>query len=382
MLGRRVSPLVAVVFVGVALLGCFETVSAECPHFAAWLSQPSDANLASSATAFATFDLSTDRKRATVSLHLDPGASLQSEPTKVALYKRSASGPVGTELMDLPRGSCAHLTQCSLDNVELLVHGNVELIDAALSSQLYIGIRTVANPNDELRAYFEPSNCYDAFLMSSGSQLRRGYAAVIVKAGAASTSAAVRIRFAGDVSRRLSSPVVNAALSVNGNPGVYQNFGSPPLHFVGAPEMSRALIDAVTSGSGRVNVSTSAHPAGELFGDLAAAQPCQHVTLKSESLFSIARSYGTDWLSVWSLNSGNPDVRRQLHPVMYAHPYKISAGETIASVGRRFALMDHELYALNPLLVNATGFSAEEIICVVPNWKQSRDRMGRRVCSA
>jgi len=81
----------------------------------------------------------------------------------------------------------------------------------------------------------------------------------------------------------------------------------------------RVTITASTSGGQEV-----------LKGEAAKAHACRLLSSVEDTLFTTAREVGNDWLSVWSMNPGNPDHRRTLTPRYYAHPLEVMLGETIA----------------------------------------------------
>ncbi len=50
---------------------------------------------------------------------------------------------------------------------------------------------------------------------------------------------------------------------------------------------------------------------------------CTWTMALQESVFTVAELFGNDWLSVWSLNTGNPDKDQSGTSIYYAHPYML-----------------------------------------------------------
>ena len=79
------------------------------------------------------------------------------------------------------------------------------------------------------------------------------------------------------------------------------------------------------------------HPSTEstTYMDLALPFPCTPCTWTmglQESLFTVAELFANDWLSVWSLNVGNPDKDQSGTSVYYAHPYQLLQAIYLAAV--------------------------------------------------
>merc|ERR1712080_479057 len=85
---------------------------------------------------------------------------------------------------------------------------------------------------------------------------------------------------------------------------------------------------------------------------------------KGENLFTVAERYGSDWLTLWSMNhqEGAGDNNAGSHPyngenpdwdsvgqsIYFAHPYQVAAGETAHEIARRFGITLNRLKELNP----------------------------------
>mmetsp|Transcript_37708 Transcript_37708/g.119106 ORF Transcript_37708/g.119106 Transcript_37708/m.119106 type:complete len:240 (+) Transcript_37708:634-1353(+) len=94
----------------------------------------------------------------------------------------------------------------------------------------------------------------------------------------------------------------------------------------------------------------------QLVGHLLPATPCRRLLQLHDSLYSVASSYKSDWITIWSLNQGtlqnpqtiNPDFKQTLVPRYYAHPYYIVQGENSLAVSRRFGMTVDDILRLNP----------------------------------
>ena len=67
--------------------------------------------------------------------------------------------------------------------------------------------------------------------------------------------------------------------------------------------------------------------AGDLYrnisGTVSMAIPCRMLMGQSESYYTIATSIQSDWITVWSMNDGNPDLELTLTPRYFAHPLQV-----------------------------------------------------------
>lgn len=97
-----------------------------------------------------------------------------------------------------------------------------------------------------------------------------------------------------------------------------------------------------------------------------------------DSLFSVAKKFGNDWITVWSLNqNGNPDLDNSGTSIYYAHPYQIAQGESVASVMTRFGLNTLEISILNP---GRRLYNQGDVVCIMPRWSRAVDRDNMYVC--
>mmetsp|Transcript_37711 Transcript_37711/g.119114 ORF Transcript_37711/g.119114 Transcript_37711/m.119114 type:complete len:159 (+) Transcript_37711:1025-1501(+) len=126
----------------------------------------------------------------------------------------------------------------------------------------------------------------------------------------------------------------------------------------------------------------------QLVGHLLPATPCRRLLQLHDSLYSVASSYKSDWITIWSLNQGtlqnpqtiNPDFKQTLVPRYYAHPYYIVQGENSLAVSRRFGMTVDDILRLNPGLKDINSLPVGSTICVVPNWQSVIAGNGQRIC--
>lgn len=117
-----------------------------------------------------------------------------------------------------------------------------------------------------------------------------------------------------------------------------------------------------------------------LRGEASKAHPCRLLSSVEDTLFTTAKAFGNDWLSVWSMNPGNPDTRRTLTPRYYAHPLEVTAGETAEQIMRRFGISEDELVRANPTVLDLHSLQVGDTLCVIPNFWQTMGGNGAKIC--
>jgi hypothetical protein len=117
-----------------------------------------------------------------------------------------------------------------------------------------------------------------------------------------------------------------------------------------------------------------------LEGSVIKAHACRLLSTVEDTLFTTATAYGNDWLSVWSMNPGNPDHRRTLTARYYAHPLEVTAGETAEQIMRRFGISERELVRANPAIMDIRSLQVGDTLCVVPNFRQTMSGNGAKIC--
>lgn len=162
----------------------------------------------------------------------------------------------------------------------------------------------------------------------------------------------------------------------------------PPVYYVRQSMPAPAVSDAALA-STAVWVSYCRRPgdpaciqvSGAVMGRLGRELPCRRLMTLHDTLFSLAGQYRSDWITVWSMNDGSPDVRRTLEPRYYAHPYMVMKGETSFAIERRFGMSSKELLLSNPGLAGLSSLPVGSAVCVVPNWARTMAGSGQPVCT-
>ena len=151
----------------------------------------------------------------------------------------------------------------------------------------------------------------------------------------------------------------------------------------GHVSFATAVWQALSNPGQRVNVVTTPVASGGtdyLSGEAAKAHPCRLLSSVEDTLFTTAKDFGNDWLSVWSMNPGNPDHRRTLTPRYYAHPLEVTSGETAEQIMRRFGISEAELVRANPTVMDLHSLQVGDTLCVVPNFWQTMGGNGAKIC--
>jgi len=117
-----------------------------------------------------------------------------------------------------------------------------------------------------------------------------------------------------------------------------------------------------------------------LQGNMTEAQHCRRLLGVEDNLFSLASKHGNDWLTVWSMNSGNPDTRKTLEPRYFAHPLEVTLGESLDGIIRRFGTTEAHLKAINPAIVDLESLVVGATLCVIPDWSATVSGNGARTC--
>ena len=116
--------------------------------------------------------------------------------------------------------------------------------------------------------------------------------------------------------------------------------------------------------------------------NLTRAMPCRQLLTVHDTLFSIATSRQSDWITVWSMNEGQPDTRNTLTPRYYAHPFEVTRGETLQRLLTRFAMSSKSLLDNNPTVKElGSELRLGTVLCVVPDWTETIGGNGQKICS-
>ena len=139
-----------------------------------------------------------------------------------------------------------------------------------------------------------------------------------------------------------------------------------------------ALSNAYTGAGVTILAATGANV--KLSGLVGKAIACRMLSTIEDTLFTTAKDFGSDWLSVWSMNAGNPDKRRTLTARYYAHPLEVTLGETAQAIMRRFAISTRELARSNPGVMDLESLTVGDTLCVIPNFLQTISGNGAKIC--
>lgn len=115
------------------------------------------------------------------------------------------------------------------------------------------------------------------------------------------------------------------------------------------------------------------------------ADSCNATLGDAETLFSVAAAYGTDWVTLWSLNGGeSPDSWAAGDRYRFAHEYSVRPGETLAAIAARFGTSSNALVDLNynqiTNIYNPLRVADGDVICVLPAWARTVDQLGENIC--
>lgn len=115
-------------------------------------------------------------------------------------------------------------------------------------------------------------------------------------------------------------------------------------------------------------------------------EKCNATFARGETLYSIAPRYNSDWMLLWSLNGGiSPDTVSKIgETYRFAHEYVMQEGESLDSVALMFATTPDAIMQLNFNRIthfrNPATLAPGDIICVLPNLIDVRDRHGKYIC--
>jgi len=112
---------------------------------------------------------------------------------------------------------------------------------------------------------------------------------------------------------------------------------------------------------------------------------CNSTLPPGHNLLSIAPRFRTTWLALWSLNSGAaPDEAPEGRAFRFAHELHMAPGESLRDVAQRMGTSVEQLVAINhnrlTHIHNPERPGRGAVICVVPSFRDSKDRMGEHIC--
>mmetsp|Transcript_27376 Transcript_27376/g.69059 ORF Transcript_27376/g.69059 Transcript_27376/m.69059 type:complete len:697 (+) Transcript_27376:40-2130(+) len=115
------------------------------------------------------------------------------------------------------------------------------------------------------------------------------------------------------------------------------------------------------------------------------AEACTSTLGDAETLFTVAPKYNSDWMALWSLNGWEaPDVAGTGERYRFGHMYEVREGESMEEVAERFGTSVEELLRLNRNLIthvhNPVRMREGDVVCVIPQWRNTIDHMGQKLC--
>mmetsp|Transcript_29622 Transcript_29622/g.78016 ORF Transcript_29622/g.78016 Transcript_29622/m.78016 type:complete len:170 (+) Transcript_29622:847-1356(+) len=143
---------------------------------------------------------------------------------------------------------------------------------------------------------------------------------------------------------------------------------------------ARVLVDYSLSLTSAAGVAYSV--AGRLAAPATPGVACRELVVQDSTYYDMGRERLSDWITVWSLNEGNPDAEAPLQPRYFAHPYQIAAGETATSVLKRFGMTMTALQRLNPTVADLASLAPSQVICIVPVWSRTLSASGLPICQS
>lgn len=253
----------------------------------------------------------------------------------------------------------------------------------------YVNVLTDQHPKGAVRGQLVVPKCMDGAISPTINTTEHyGFAHIMASPDSDDKSVAFLIQAAPDTTG------VTATLDVTGSSVVVA--GVPVQKEMKADSSIAAGLhyhvlydhaaewEALSHAGQTVEVETTTFSANggsdKLVGVAAKAHPCRLLSSVEDTLFTTAKAFGNDWLSVWSMNPGNPDHRRTLTPRYYAHPLEVMSGETAEQIMRRFGTSEDELVRSNPTVKDLHALKVGDTLCVVPNFWQTMGGNGAKIC--
>uniref|UniRef100_A0A6U5BHX2 LysM domain-containing protein n=1 Tax=Hemiselmis andersenii TaxID=464988 RepID=A0A6U5BHX2_HEMAN len=152
------------------------------------------------------------------------------------------------------------------------------------------------------------------------------------------------------------------------------------LQVANLPPTNRTYVNRVFG-----EVTCSGCLGGILGSESMDAEACTSTLGDAETLFTVAPKYMSDWMALWSLNGWEaPDVAGTGSVYRFGHMYEMREGESMGEVAERFGTTVEELLRLNRNLIthvhNPARVREGDVVCVVPQWHNTIDHMGQKIC--
>jgi len=377
----------------VVFLAATPLSEATCATFAAWLSankqvghMVSNAHLTKG---FVAITVAPDLESVDVNWQVtaDAGATFSGANyiTSVGIYGpatvdqvKPASRGVLLDLQTLP----VMAGQTSSVRLRLTSPEMSMILQLMREGHAYVNVATGENPDGELRGQIVVPHCLEAEMM--GTEPTRGFANVLLSgmeyAVLAQASPDASALNSGMIEFATGEPPISLEAISNEWSPLAPNMGQVYSVWLSIDPAHQAAFMSVASGMATATVSAMSGGMAAVSGALMEARSCRQLMTAEDSLFSIARSHRSDWLTVWSMNLGQPDRRRTLEPKYFAHPMQVSLGDSGDAIARRFGMTMKELQMVNPAVMDLASLSVGSTICVLPNWQQTVSGNGRKIC--
>ena len=406
------------------LVTALHGVGATCPTFVAWLSsskhqlQGHPVHGDAYEGGFVALTVAPDRKSVVINWQLT-GKSSSTQMTAAGIFgpatKEQVKPPSQGMLLDLGTlcpsgGACPAPGETRVRRIKVQSDRMEEVLTWMREEKTYVNVMTNNNPHGEVRGQLVVPRCLDGEL--SGAQ-NYGFVNVMLSPDSSDKSVAVLVQMAPDTtgvkaelkvstgqcpSSGATCVAVDVRNELKADAAVDQGLQHDIMFngtWVNPPPNSEPCQGQSMTWAALQDVARGAHQdhvvcvdatnnAGLVVakGVVSKAAPCRLLSTVEDTLFSTAKAFGSDWLTVWSLNdqSQNPDQRRTLTARYYAHPFEVTDGETAQQIMRRFGISHAELVRSNPSVVDIESLSVGDTLCVIPNFRETVSGNGAKIC--
>lgn len=341
--------------------------NAACPAYGAFLrpGRVLPAPVTSSARAFLEVDVHPSMAAVFVSLHLEvsPATAITSVAIHGPWTGEQGSPPTAPQIMQF-----AGPAPFERRHAPLTPAAHVQLRDG----HWYAVVYSQAFPGGEMRASVVPLACFtakvDGFLATAA--LSRPVSSISVGSSGSDIAVLVQdesapLRTSASVQGYANSTAYTLPIGT----GLWQTLDS-------SQQQASAVQSALLNGNASVHLSARSGAA-----PIFSSSFCQRLLRPHDNYYGMSKDVGGDWLSMWSLNGGQPGVVQKLGPVYFGHPYEVANGETIESILTRFAISEAAFRRSNPSLRHLSDIKIGDTICIVPYWRGVKDAAGLSVCS-